>query len=298
MPAPSANRTYTPNANFNGSDSFTFKANDGIVDSNTATFNLTITEVNDAPTAVADSKSVAEDGSLSFPASDLTSNDSKGPANESGQTLTVDCCRARPPATHGSVSLSAGTVTYTPAADFNGAASFSYTVRTTAPPTAPLIRRPTPATVNVTVTEVNDAPTRSTTATTVAEDGTCSSTRCANDSTGPANETGQTLTITAVGSPAHGTAIVQAGKVMYTPAADYNGPDSFTYTVTDNGTTNGVADPKTDTATVTVTVTEVNDAPTAVDDATTVAEDGDLASRLRPARQRLARARPTSPARR
>ena len=124
----SANRTYTPNANFNGSDSFTFKANDGIVDSNTATFNLTITEVNDAPTAVADSKSVAEDGSLSFPASDLTSNDSKGPANESGQTLTATAVSSTA-STHGSVSLSAGTVTYTPAADFNGAASFSYTVQ-------------------------------------------------------------------------------------------------------------------------------------------------------------------------
>ena len=82
-----------------------------------------------------------------------------------------------------------------------------------------------------------------------------------NDSTGPANESGQTLTISAVGSPAHGTAVVQSGKVKYTPNADYNGTDSFTYTVTDNGTTNGVNDSKSDTATVSVTVTEVNDRP-------------------------------------
>ena len=49
--------------------------------------------------------------------------------------------------------------------------------------------------------------------------------------------------------------------MTYTPDADYNGPDSFTYTITDNGTTNGALDAKSDTATVTITVTEVNDAP-------------------------------------
>src|SRR5436305_1594921 len=67
------------------------------------------------------------------------------------------------------------------------------------------------------------------------------------------------------------------GKVLYTPDANYNGPDSFTYTATDNGTTNGAADPKSDTGTVTVTVTEVNDAPTANPDAATVAEDNSVA---------------------
>ena len=56
---------------------------------------VTVTEVNDAPTATDDSKTVAEDGTLSFPASDLTANDSAGPANESGQTLTVTGCRGQ-----------------------------------------------------------------------------------------------------------------------------------------------------------------------------------------------------------
>ena len=54
-----------------------------------------------------------------------------------------------------------------------------------------------------------------------------------------------------------------AGKVLYTPAADYNGPDSYSYKVCDNGTTNGAPDSKCATATVSVTVTEVNDAPAA-----------------------------------
>ena len=55
--------TYTPNLNFFGTDSFTFKANDGTVDSNTATFTVTVTAVNDAPTlnAIPDPAAILED---------------------------------------------------------------------------------------------------------------------------------------------------------------------------------------------------------------------------------------------
>ena len=270
-----ASRTYTPNANFNGTDSFTFKANDGTVDSNVATFNLTITEVNDAPTAVADSKSVAEDGVLTFAASTLTTNDSRGPANESGQTLTVTAVSSTA-STHGSVSLSAGTVTYTPDADYNGAASFSYTVQDNGTTNGAADPKTATGTVNITVTEVNDAPDAVDDSASVAEDGNTLVDVLGNDSTGPANESGQALTITDVSTPAHGTAVVQSGKVKYTPNADYNGSDSFTYTATDNGTTNGANDFKSDTAMVSVTVTEVNDDPTAVADSKSVAEDGSL----------------------
>ena len=78
--------TYTPNADYFGSDSFTYRANDGTADSNLATVSITVTEVNDAPTAVNDTTTVAEDGSVTF---DPRPNDSKGPANESTQTLTI-----------------------------------------------------------------------------------------------------------------------------------------------------------------------------------------------------------------
>jgi VCBS repeat-containing protein len=60
--------TYTPAANFNGSDSFTFKANDGSADSNTATVTITVSAVNDAPvvaTPLAD-RSVTLGSSLNF----------------------------------------------------------------------------------------------------------------------------------------------------------------------------------------------------------------------------------------
>src|SRR2546428_84560 len=77
-----------------------------------------------------------------------------------------------------------------------------------------------------------------------------------------------------VGSSVGGTVSFDATNVYFTPAADFNGADSFQYTITDNGTTNGSADPKSSTATVNLNVTEVNDAPTANNDSlSSVAED-------------------------
>ena len=77
---------------------------------------------------------------------------------------------------------------------------------------------------------------------------------------------GDTLTVTAVGTPAHGTAVIEDGNVRYTPSPNYNGGDSFTYTISDG---NG----GTDSASVALTVTPVNDAPVATDSSAQVAQD-------------------------
>ena len=146
---------YTPAANFNGSDSFTYQANDGTSDSNVATVTVTITEVNDAPGAVNDSKSTAEDTPVSLPATDLLANDSKGPANEAGQTLTVISVTNRP---GGTVSLNAGTITFTPSPNFTGPASFDYRIRDNGTTNGLADPREATGTVNVTVSAVNDAP--------------------------------------------------------------------------------------------------------------------------------------------
>ncbi len=60
----SATRTYTPTANYNGTDSFTFKANDGTDDSNTATVSITVTPVNDPPNAVNNTYTTNENTTL------------------------------------------------------------------------------------------------------------------------------------------------------------------------------------------------------------------------------------------
>ena len=77
---------------------------------------------------------------------------------------------------------------------------------------------------------------------------------------------GDTLTVTDVGVPSHGTVSIGSGGVRYTPNPDYSGPDSFTYTISDG---HGGED----TATVHVNVTPVNDPPVATDDTGTTAED-------------------------
>src|SRR5262249_372551 len=67
--------TYTPAANYNGPDSFTYKANDGSADSNVATVSLTVNPVNDAPVANNDAYSTNEDTALSVAAPGVLAND-------------------------------------------------------------------------------------------------------------------------------------------------------------------------------------------------------------------------------
>ncbi|MGE5471646.1 MAG: DUF4347 domain-containing protein, partial [Bacteroidota bacterium] len=85
---------------------------------------------------------------------------------------------------------------------------------------------------------------------TVAEDGSVNINVLGNDSAGPANEAGQTLTVTAA-SALHGTVAINAdGTLSYSPNANYNGADTISYTIRDNGQTNGVNDFKTASSTV------------------------------------------------
>jgi Zn-dependent metalloprotease len=196
---------------------------------------------NQSPTAVTDGITTAEDTPVSVTAATLVGNDSDPNSN----VLTVTGVST--PA-HGSAVLAGTTVTYMPNADFNGADSFTYTVSDGHGGTAT-------GTVAVTVTAVNDAPAAVGSTATTAEDTPVSvsaTTLVGNDS----DVDGDALTVTGVSSPAHGSAVLVGDSVTYAPDADFNGADSFTYTVSDGhgGTATG---------TVAVTVTAVNDAPVA-----------------------------------
>jgi VCBS repeat-containing protein len=96
----------------------------------------------------------------------------------------------------------------------------------------------------------------------------------ANDKPGPANESSQKLTVLSA-TAGHGKVTIhQDGSLHYVPTANYYGPDTIRYIIADNGTTNGVLDPRQANSTVAVTVTPVNDPPVAKNLAATVTEDG------------------------
>jgi uncharacterized repeat protein (TIGR01451 family) len=114
------NVTYTPAANYNGTDSFTFKINDGSADSNVATVSITINAVNDAPQAANDSYSTNENTALSVPASGVLTNDTDV------DSPTLNAVPVTNP-THGTLTLNSnGSFTYTPQAGFSGTDSFTY----------------------------------------------------------------------------------------------------------------------------------------------------------------------------
>src|SRR5262249_58120311 len=106
--------SYTPSANYNGPDSFSYKVSDGSLDSNVATVLLTVNPVNDFPTANNDSYVVAEDNVLTVAALGVLANDS----DVDGDTLTASLVSSP---THGSLAFNAdGSFTYTPNANYNG----------------------------------------------------------------------------------------------------------------------------------------------------------------------------------
>src|SRR2546428_8710761 len=125
------------------------------------------------------------------------------------------------------------------------------------------------ATASFNITEVNDAPTAvNDVLSSVPEDSGPRtiqfSTLLSNDSPGPANESGQTLTVKTVSNPVGGTVSIVAGTVRFTPAANFNGTATLQYTVEDKWTTKGVADPKTSAPAIRpLLITERNDRPTA-----------------------------------
>lgn len=212
---------------------------------------------NNAPISLDDSFTIAEDNPLS---GNVLANDS----DVDGNTLSVIAATG---AMHGATSVVNNHVVYTPAADYVGSDSFTYTVSDGRGGTSQ-------ATVSITITPVNDAPEAydddgyyttkpNTTLNVFANDGLIDW-----DSY---DLEGDPLTATLAANPANGTVDLNAdGSFTYTPDFDFVGEDSFTFTVSDGQLTSNVA-------TVSITVTAGNGIPAAYDDYENVRENATLA---------------------
>ncbi|EHY9860168.1 tandem-95 repeat protein, partial [Vibrio parahaemolyticus] len=236
--------TISPTADWNGSETLTFTATDPSGERVSQTVNFTVTPLADI---VADNATVVEDtptiikvlGNDTFEGDDkvVSLDTNNGPAN-------------------GTVSVNPdGSVTYTPNDNYHGTDSFTYIV------TSGGVSEST--TVSVDVTPVNDAPVAKDDIATTQEDTAVTIDVLPNDS----DVDGDKLSIESASVPKEqGTVEVVNGKLVFTPAENFNGDAEITYTVTDGQLT--------DEAKVTVTVNPVNDAPTIkVDAVESITED-------------------------
>ena len=233
----------------------------GGAQTDTDSVTISVTAVNDAPVATADTATTPEDTPLVIAASALTANDT----DVEGQPLSVISVQG---AVNGAVSLAAGTITFTPTANYNGPASFTYTIDDGNGGTAT-------ATVNVTVTAVNDAPVANNVVANGSEDdpqiavtltasdvdGAVASFRLASVPADGALYTDAGLSLLAVA----GTDYAAAGNALtlyFVPAANWNGSTGFQFTATDGG---GLSDATP--ANAMIDVATANDVPLAAADA-------------------------------
>jgi M6 family metalloprotease-like protein len=244
------NVTYTPAANYNGLDFFTYTIADTDGDSDVGCVMVNVTSVNDPPVAQNDSVTLAEDTPTTI---NVLANDT----DVDNDSLSVT--NFPTPPSHGGVTVNFDqTVLYTPTLNYSGPDSFVYTVSDGHGGTAN-------ATVTVTVTPVEDPPVAGDTYVTCAEDTFADPVRVLDNCS---DAEGDAITLTGCGTPQHGTATINVDgiTVRYVPAANFFGSDQFTFTIRDAKGDNA-------TGTVYVTVTNVQDPPVAQDDYFTTKED-------------------------
>ena len=201
-------------------------------------------ELNTAPVAVNDSANTNEDAAVVI---DVLDNDGDP---DGGAVMVADVTE---PVDGSAVINPDGTITYTPDPNFNGVDEFSYTLKETGGLTDT-------ATVTVFVTPVNDAPAADPQSVATDEDASANILLTGVDGD---PETSQLLSFAVDAGPSHGTLTdfdPATGSVTYTPEPNYNGADSFTFTVSDDPTAGGPS-LQSAPATVSINVAAVNDAP-------------------------------------
>ena len=271
--------TYTPSADFNGSDSFGWNGYDGTFYAATpALANITITPVNDAPSFFEGGDVTVDQDSGAYSA-EWAANLSPGPPDEETQVLTFDVSNDNNDLFDEQPAISAtGILTFTPATGQTGSAKVTFTLSDDGGVENGGVDRIGEVTFNIFVASVNHPPTVEAIEKTTPEDTGISIELSGED----ADENLLTFQITSL--PAHGDLydgtddsghLILEGELPYTlagadvfyqPDADYNGPDSFGFGAND-GASDSIA------SQVSITVTPVNDEPIAIDGEFTTNEE-------------------------
>ncbi|WP_345603902.1 Ig-like domain-containing protein, partial [Vibrio proteolyticus] len=227
--------TYTPNDNYNGADSFTYTVTSGGV-TETATVAINVTPVNDAPQV--ESTIPAQTQPEDFTPYTIDLNDAFSDVDNADSELTFSVSGN----SHIQVTIVDGLATITPTADWNGSETLTFTATD---PSGESVSQAVDFTVLPVVDIADDS------ADVVEETPTIINV-LGNDSF----EGTPVVSVAPGQGPSNGSIMVNAdGTITYTPNDNYNGADSFTYTVTSGGVT--------ETATVAINVTPVNDTPIA-----------------------------------
>jgi len=234
--------TYTPNTNWNGTDSYTYKANDGTDDSNTSTVTLVVNPVDDEPVTNNIIVEVDEDNSI-----DITLTAEEYDGDNYSFSITDQ-------PSNGSLTLSDIVATYTPNENYNGTDSFTFEA------TDDTGRSMNVATATITINPVNDVPVTSDIATAMEEDTNIVINLVASDIEN------DDLTFNIESIPSNGSATIIDDNVSYSPNSDYSGTDTFTYSANDGELTSNIS-------TVTITIADTNDAPTVEDIRVTLNEN-------------------------
>ncbi|NOK63541.1 MAG: hypothetical protein GFH27_549371n40 [Chloroflexi bacterium AL-W] len=261
---------YTPDSNFSGADSFTYYVNDTghptpTLQSNTATVSITVLANNDPPTFTAGGDvNVAEDSGTYGPTAWATAITAG--TGDSGQTITFIVSSDNPGLFDTQPAIAAnGNLTFTPAADAYGSATVTVRAQDDGGTANGGQNTSDPETFTITITPSNDAPIAVDDTLSVNEDSPTNLDVLGNDDDDKDEDFGSgglnLTSITIVTPPINGSATPQPdGTVRYTPNADYNGPDSFTYQVSDTGHPTPTL--QSNIATGNINVQAVNDAPT------------------------------------